>query len=161
MRITVSNVFLTLFAAVASYAADRASKLYILDRLELQSGDVVEVIPGILKWVMSWNYGINFGLFASDGIASKMILSGLAVAVSIALLIWSARHPKDGIFALAVGLVIGGAIGNAYDRQVYGAVADFLNVTCCGLVNPFAFNVADITIFLGVILLLLRPAEDG
>ena len=160
MRFSVFNLLVSVGVAVLSYAADRASKLYILDTLGMKEGEYREVIPGILTWVMSWNYGINFGLFASDGIWPKMILSGLAVVVSIGLLIWAIRHPKDGLFAIAIGLIVGGAIGNAYDRQVYGAVADFLNVTCCGINNPFAFNIADVTIFLGVIILLLQPSDE-
>ena len=52
---------------------------------------------------------------------------------------------------ISVGLLIGGALGNVVDRLIYGAVADFLNVTCCGLNNPYAFNVADISVFLGAL----------
>jgi signal peptidase II len=48
-----------------------------------------------------------------------------------------------------VGMIVGGALGNALDRVVYGAVADFLNMSCCGIQNPFTFNVADIFIFAG------------
>ena len=52
---------------------------------------------------------------------------------------------------LSGGLLVGGAIGNAVDRVLYGAVADFLNMSCCGIRNPYAFNVADISIFIGAI----------
>ena len=55
------------------------------------------------------------------------------------------------IALISAGLVIGGAVGNAIDRLIYGGVADFLNVTCCGIRNPFSFNVADIAIFLGLL----------
>ena len=161
MRISGFNIVIVLIVAALSWGVDRASKLYILETLALEPGDAVGMIPGILTFVMTWNYGINFGIFASGGDLSKTILSLLALVVSIALFIWAARHPRDGIFAVAIGLVVGGALGNGYDRMVYGAVADFLNVTCCGINNPFAFNIADVTIFVGVAILLLRPSGEG
>ena len=161
MGISAFNIATTLAVSAATWGIDRISKLYVLDVLALRPGDAVEAVPGILTFVMTWNYGINFGILASEGTLSKMALSLLAVVVSIVLLIWAARHPRDGIFAFALGLVVGGALGNGYDRQVYGAVADFLNVTCCGIDNPFAFNIADVTIFIGVAILLLRPSGEG
>ena len=56
-----------------------------------------------------------------------------------------------GIVHIAAGIMIGGALGNVVDRLIYGAVADFLNMSCCGIDNPFAFNVADVAIFLGAV----------
>jgi signal peptidase II len=161
MAISAFNLTTALAVAALSWGVDRFSKLYILDTLSMSPGDALTVIPGILTFVMTWNYGINFGILASEGGLMKMALSALAVIVSIVLLVWAARHPRDGIFAVAVGLIVGGALGNGYDRQVYGAVADFLNVTCCGIRNPFAFNIADVTIFLGVAILLLRPSAEA
>lgn len=161
MSISRYNILIVLIVAALSWGIDRASKLYVLDTLALVPGDAVTMIPGILTFVMAWNYGINFGIMASDGDLLRTGLTLLAVGVSLALFVWAARHPKDGIFAMAVGLVIGGALGNGYDRYAYGAVADFLNVTCCGIDNPFAFNIADVTIFIGVAILLLRPSGEG
>ncbi len=161
MGISAFNIVTVLIVSAVSWGLDRFSKLHILETLALRPGDAVEMIPGILTFVMTWNYGINFGILASDGGLLRMALSILAVIVSIVLFVWAARHPRDGIFAFAIGLIIGGALGNGYDRQLYGAVADFLNVTCCGINNPFAFNIADVTIFLGVAILLLRPSDEG
>ena len=62
-------------------------------------------------------------------------------------------------FSVGAGLVVGGAIGNVIDRVLYGAVADFLNMSCCGIVNPFVFNVADIAIFAGAGVLILLSGE--
>ncbi len=160
MAVSVSNLSVATIVAAISWLIDRVSKLHVLETLQMQPGDVIDVIPGILKYTFSWNYGINFGLFASDGTGPKLFLSALALAVSIALMVWAARHPKAFVFSAALGLVVGGALGNAYDRMTYGAVADFLNVTCCGINNPFAFNVADITIFAGVFILLFLPTEE-
>ena len=161
MAISAFNLTTALVVAGFSFGVDRWSKLHVLETLAMRPGDALEMIPGILTFVMTWNYGINFGILASQGGLMKTVLSLLAVVVSLVLLVWAARHPRDTIFAIAIGLIVGGALGNGYDRQVYGAVADFLNVTCCGINNPFAFNIADVTIFLGVVILLLRPsAED-
>jgi signal peptidase II len=84
----------------------------------------------------------------------KWILIALAVAISLGLLWWS-RGKTGWLEPLAIGVIVGGALGNAYDRVIYGAVADFLNMSCCGIRNPFAFNVADIMIFVGAIFLIL------
>lgn len=160
MTLSRFNILTALVVALLSWGIDRASKLYVLETLALQPGDAVTMVPGILTFVMAWNYGINFGILASDGTLLRTLLTLLALVVSAVLLVWAARHPRDGIFATAIGLIVGGALGNGYDRHVYGAVADFLNVTCCGIDNPFAFNIADVTIFLGVAILLLRPTGE-
>ena len=62
---------------------------------------------------------------------------------------------------LSLSLILGGALGNVVDRLVYGAVADFLNMSCCGIENPYAFNVADIAIFAGAIGLILFTGKTG
>ena len=66
-----------------------------------------------------------------------------------------------GIVQISAGLVVGGAIGNLIDRILYGAVADFLNMSCCGFENPYSFNVADISIFLGAVGLILMTNDTG
>ena len=62
---------------------------------------------------------------------------------------------------VGAGLLVGGALGNVIDRLRFGAVADFLNMSCCGIRNPFAFNIADVAIFAGVALLVLYSARSG
>lgn len=148
---------------LAVFAADQASKWWVMEHLDLRRLGVLEVAPPWITFVMAWNQGVNFGLLASDAAWSQWLLAALAVAVSIGALIWAGRRKHDRLFALGAGLLAGGALGNAVDRMVYGAVADFLNVTCCGVNNPFAFNVADIAIFLGAGLVAWRsgvPASD-
>ena len=76
------------------------------------------------------------------------------------------RDRPRRIVQISAGLVIGGAIGNVIDRLVYGAVADFLNMSCCGFENPYSFNVADISIFVGALGLILltndvQPQSDS
>jgi len=80
--------------------------------------------------------------------------------ISLAVLWWGRRF--TGWFGiLLVGLIVGGAWGNTVDRLQYGAVADFLNVTCCGLRNPYAFNVADVAIFAGAVGLILFTGQKN
>ena len=106
---------------------------------------------------MAWNQGINFGLF-DFGAAGRWILVVLALAICFGLLAWVRRGGWRQ--ALGAGMIVGGALGNVWDRLRWGAVADFINMSCCGIANPFAFNVADAAIFAGAAVLLLwsRPA---
>ena len=82
------------------------------------------------------------------------MLIALALVIVAALLIWQRRAP-GWMAPIATGLVVGGALGNVWDRVIFGAVADFLNVSCCGINNPFAFNLADTFIFIGVVGLII------
>ena len=136
------------------FVLDQISKLAIVSWLDLKTLGRIEVWPPYLNLHMAWNRGVNFGLFANDTDIMRWVLTAIAVLVSLWLLNWSRRmtHWSGPVFA---GLVIGGALGNAVDRVVYGAVADFLNMSCCGLNNPYAFNIADIAIFLGAFGLVL------
>lgn len=149
------------FTAAAVFAADQASKWWVVEKLGLKTLGHIEVAPPWISFVMAWNQGINFGLLASDARWSKLALAGLAAVVAVGVLIWAERRRGDRLFALGAGLLAGGALGNALDRMVYGAVADFLNVACCGLNNPFAFNIADIAIFLGALLVAWRSGSPA
>ena len=70
-------------------------------------------------------------------------------------LVFWVRNKTGWLVPLCVGAIIGGALGNVLDRVVYGAVADFLNMSCCGFTNPYAFNIADVAIFAGAIVLII------
>lgn len=137
-----------LVAAVVVLVVDQISKWLVVEALDLRHHLVIEVWPPYLDFVMAWNRGINFGLGASGGETMRWALIGIAVAASMALAWWTRRR-GDRLMALAGGVVAGGALGNALDRVQYGAVADFLNMSCCGIDNPYAFNVADVAIFAG------------
>ncbi|MDD2869360.1 signal peptidase II [Neomegalonema sp.] len=145
--------------ALAVFALDQASKWWVFERLDLRTLGVIEVLPPWLSFHLAWNPGINFGLFASDAPWTKWLLACLAGLVSLGVLVWAGRRAGDGLFALGAGLLAGGALGNALDRMLHGAVADFLNVSCCGIRNPFAFNVADVTIFFGALLVAWRSGS--
>ncbi len=143
-------------AAIATMIVvlDQLSKLAVVHWLDLKSRIVIEIWPGLLNFHMAWNRGVNFGLLSNNTEIMRWTLVALALGVSIWLLMWSRRF-SFWPGKLLSGLVVGGALGNGFDRVIYGAVADFLNVTCCGLINPFAFNIADGAIFVGAIGLVL------
>ena len=79
----------------------------------------------------------------------RWVLIALALAIATWVVIWVRREASGPWAQAAAGLLVGGAVGNVIDRVAYGAVADFLNMSCCGIDNPFAFNVADVAIFAG------------
>jgi signal peptidase II len=152
---------LVLLVALMVFAVDQALKWWIVVGLDLINRGVIEVWPPYLTLRMAWNRGINFGLLSGE---ADWVRWGLvAVALAITLWVWTwVRKPGQGRLArLSAGLLIGGALGNVVDRIVWGAVADFLNMSCCGIENPYAFNLADIAIFAGAIGLVLFAAEPG
>jgi len=115
----------------------------------------IDVLPPLLNFRYGENTGINFGLFGDGGEASRWILVVFSLAVCVAVAIWVRRSHPSAIMQASAGLVIGGALGNVVDRLLYGYVLDFLNMSCCGINNPFVFNVADIFIFAGAAGLIL------
>ena len=139
---------LGLVVAGAVIVVDQLSKLAILALLD----HAVAVTP-FLNLVVVWNRGVSFGMFASAGALMPWLLSGLALAVVVALGFWLRRveHPLAGA---ALGLIIGGALGNVIDRVRFGAVVDFLDFHALGYHWP-AFNVADSAICVGAALLLV------
>jgi signal peptidase II len=136
---------------LTAFALDQASKLVVVHYLDLATAHVIPVVPPYLVFKMAWNEGANFGLLKGG---NRWPLVALSLAVSLTMLLWAPRT-RGRVAPFAAGLVIGGALGNALDRILYGAVADFLNMSCCGFENPYAFNVADVSIFLGAALLLI------
>lgn len=144
--------------AVVVFALDQLLKAWVLYGLDLLNRGSLEVLPPLLQFHMAWNRGVNFGLFA--GADMRWALIGIAVAISVGVFVWVLRDGSGRLAQISAGLLIGGALGNAFDRVVYGAVADFLNVSCCGIENPYAFNVADIAVFLGAVGLVLFTGES-
>ncbi|HMS96945.1 MAG TPA: signal peptidase II [Tabrizicola sp.] len=141
--------------AAVAFGLDQLSKYGVLYGLDLLRLGELDVLPPYLVFRMQWNYGINFGLLSGQSDLTRWLLIVLALAIS-AWVIWWMRREKGNYKALiAGGLLLGGALGNVIDRFVFGAVADFLNMSCCGIENPFAFNVADVAIFAGAFGLVL------
>ncbi|WP_281825934.1 signal peptidase II [Jannaschia rubra] len=147
-------------AAILAFAVDQLSKLILVQWMDLATAGPFPVLPPYLVFTMGWNEGINFGLLSQSHDLTRWIFVALAVVVSAALLRWSRRFRRP-IAQVGAGLVVGGALANALDRVIYGAVADYLNMSCCGIVNPYVFNLADVFIFAGAIALVLWADEPG
>ncbi|SFB01389.1 signal peptidase II [Poseidonocella pacifica] len=140
-------------AALIVFLLDQATKFLVVQWLDLRLRGGIDVLPPWLNFRMAWNTGINFGLFSGQG--ARWILIAVAFAIVIAVLIWMRRERPGKWAEISAGVLVGGALGNVVDRLAYGAVADFINMSCCGIENPFAFNVADVAIFAGAIGLVL------
>ena len=146
--------------AAATFLLDQATKFAVVRGLDLFHRGEIDVVAPYLTFRMAWNRGVNFGLFADDAAFMRWVLIAIALGVSGWVWLWTARETAGKGDAarwhlVATGLLVGGALGNVVDRILYGAVADFLNMSCCGIENPYAFNVADVTIFAGAIGLIL------
>ncbi len=148
------------WSGFAVFLLDQLSKYYVVHMLRLDEPGVspIDVWSPFLEFRMAWNRGVNFGLFADFDM--RWVLVGVAFVISAAVLYWL-RKPRGSKWVyIAGGVLIGGALGNVVDRIFYGAVADFLNMSCCGINNPYAFNIADVAIFIGAIGIAFL-ADDG
>ena len=137
--------------AIVIFVLDQVTKLAIVQGMNLVERGVIEVLPPFLTFRMAWNTGINFGLFSDGADFMRWVLIAVALVISAWVWVWIRRENPGRWAQISAGLLVGGALGNVIDRIVYGAVADFLNMSCCGIENPYAFNVADISIFAGAI----------
>jgi signal peptidase II len=146
--------------AVIVFVIDQALKIIVVWWLNLAERGEIDVIPALLNFRMAWNRGVNFGLFSGDADALRWGLIAVALAISAWVWLWVRRDAPAPRTQVLAGLLIGGALGNVVDRVLYGAVADFLNMSCCGIENPFAFNVADICIFVGAFGLVIFAGKD-
>ena len=142
------------------FLLDQASKYLVVHVLDLRRLGAMEVWPPYLNLRMAWNTGINFGLLADHGALARWVLIAVALAISAAVLWWVHAERAGRWQQVAAGVLVGGALGNVIDRLVYGAVADFLNMSCCGIDNPFAFNLADVAIFAGALGLVVLPVGE-
>ena len=153
---------LGLTAAAITSVLDQASKLWLLKVFGLADRGVVEVMP-FVELVLTWNTGISYGWFQQEGPLGQGALLALKVVAVALLWIWLAKA-SSRLSAVALGLIIGGAIGNGIDRLVYGAVADFALLylqTATWRFNWYVFNLADVAIVAGVIGLLYESLVGG
>ena len=141
------------------FLIDQATKWYVVHWLDLWNRLSIDVLPPFVNFRMAWNRGVNFGLGADYDM--RWVLVGLALAISGIVIYWIRRDGQSRLSFIAAGVLVGGALGNVVDRVLYGAVADFLNMSCCGLRNPYSFNVADIAVFVGAIGLVLFTGDGG
>ena len=140
-----------LAALVAALALDQAFKLWMLFSFDIAARGAVAVCP-YLDLVLVWNTGISYGLFPQDSEAGRWALIAIKLLASVLFGFWLFRAETKAT-ALGLGLVIAGALGNAIDRLLWGAVADFFSFHI-GTLRWYVFNVADAAIVVGVGLLL-------
>lgn len=144
--------------AVLVFALDQAVKYWVVQVMDLKSRLFVPVADPYLNLVMAWNRGINFGWLAGDADLTRWVLIAVALLIT-GWVVWWMSQGHSRLACVSAGLLVGGALGNVVDRLIYGAVADFLNMSCCGFQNPYAFNIADISIFIGAFGLILFTGE--
>jgi signal peptidase II len=146
---------LVILSALFWFLLDQLSKLAVLQGAGLLERGVIEVAPPFLVFRLGYNTGINFGLLAGGPEVTRWVLIGIALAISAWLLWWARSGLTRPMALISAGAVVGGALANALDRLLVGAVIDFLNMSCCGIDNPFVFNIADIGIVGGALGLLI------
>jgi signal peptidase II len=142
---------LGLLAVIVTCALDQVSKLWLLFGFDLGHRGAVRLSP-FLDLALTWNTGISYGWFQQEGPLGQWVLLGLKLIAVALLWIWLARA-RSGLVALSLGLIMGGAIGNAVDRLAYGAVADFVFFhveTATWRFAWYVFNLADVAIVAGV-----------
>ena len=142
-------------AAVVALALDQASKLWLLFAFDLAHRGRVKVTP-FFDLELTWNTGISYGWFQSDSPSVQVALMVIKAVAVVVLAVWMARS-RTLVATVALGLIIGGAIGNAIDRFAYGAVVDFALFHVQIGAKPFywyVFNLADVAIVAGVAALL-------
>jgi len=129
------------------FGLDQLSKFWILKIVNLDERPPIQITP-FADLAMAWNEGVSYGLLTTN---AQMVLVFMSLVITAVLWIWLARaaHPLS---AAALGLIIGGALGNALDRVLHGAVADFVHLHW-GSWSWYIFNIADVAIVAGVVLL--------
>ncbi len=138
--------------ALVALVIDQASKLWLLNVYDIASRQPVAVTP-FLEIVLAWNRGISYSLLTTDSASGPWILLVVTLLATLLLALWLSRTDQTAT-AAALGLLIGGALGNAYDRFAYGAVVDFVHFHV-GRFSWYIFNGADVAICVGVAVLLL------
>ena len=142
---------LGLVIALSALVVDRISKWWIMDVLELPKIQMVQIMPLFnLQWVE--NRGVSFGMLSADGDVGRWAFVIVTSLIVFGLGIWL-KSVQTRLLGIAIGLVIGGAVGNIYDRITFGYVADFLQFYV-GDWSFAVFNVADSCITVGAALLI-------
>ncbi|MCP3472895.1 signal peptidase II [Bradyrhizobium sp. CCGUVB1N3] len=144
-----------ILSAVVSLVLDQASKLWLLNVFDLNRRGGLR-LTSFFDLMPAWNKGISYGWLQTEGAAGQIALMAVKAAAVVLLAVWMTRA-QTRLATVALGLIIGGAIGNAIDRLAYGAVFDFalFHVEIAGnTYNWYVFNLADVAIVAGVAALL-------
>lgn len=139
---------LGLATAVAAFMLDQGHKYWMLSVYRIQDKGRVTVTP-FMDLVHTINPGISYGLLAQDGHGGQWALAMFALAAALGLMVWLAHGATNRIMAISIGLIVGGALGNALDRLHLGGVADFFSLHAFGF-YWYVFNIADVAIVAGV-----------
>jgi signal peptidase II len=139
--------------ALAVLLADQASKYWILNMLRLPDVGGIDVWP-FFRLTFVGNVGVSMGLLPAGSDVARWLLTAVTAGIALAVALWL-RREKNAIDVAALGLVLGGAVGNIIDRARFGYVVDFLHFFW-GQYSFWVFNLADAAITLGVMLLLAR-----
>jgi signal peptidase II len=145
---------LGLIIAFTVFVVDQLAKWIVTYPLQLPQRQEIEVLPIFdLRWVE--NYGVSMGFLTADGDVGRWLLVGLTTVIALAVIAWLWRERRRDD-AIALSLVLGGALGNILDRIRFGHVVDFADLHF-GDIHPFlVFNVGDAAITIGVLLLVVR-----
>jgi signal peptidase II len=145
---------LGLAMAALSFGFDQSIKWYLLNIVNMQELRQITLSP-FFDLVMAWNHGVSYGLLTTH---TQGLLVGISLLISLVLWMWLCRTPRP-LTAAALGLVIGGALANALDRMMHGAVADFFLLHWQEW-DWYVFNPADMAIVAGVGLLLYESVVE-
>ncbi len=147
----IKKIVISIIILVLLFLLDRISKILILNILE-QTGKVDIYINSFLNFYLVWNKGIGFGLLSSDQGYFYNIVTGLIMSINFVIIYLLFKEKGFKYYSLII--ILGGSIGNLFDRIYYRAVPDFIDLNYNGY-HWFIFNVADIFITIGIILLIL------
>jgi signal peptidase II len=149
---------LGLSLAVLAFLADQSFKWWMLHELDIAASQPIAVTP-FFSLVLAWNRGVSYGWFAQNDGLGQLILIVLSLLAAAGLWVWLTRTLSP-LTAASLGLIIGGALGNALDRILHGAVADFFLFHAFGF-SWYIFNIADIAIVAGVGLLIYESFAEN
>ena len=153
MTALTRNRLIGLVLAVLLFAADQASKSYVLDVMQLQFGRPVYLLP-FLNFTLTYNYGVSMGMLTAQTDTMRWALVAVTALIAVVVTIWMLRERKL-VDILPLTLILGGALGNIKDRYELGYVVDFVDVHLAGW-HFYIFNLADAAITVGVLIILAR-----
>ena len=144
-------IFIVFFLILLTFGIDRLSKIYVINLIESNQKELI--VNDFLNLTLNWNRGIGFGLLSFDASMVYHAISALILLIIIYLIYIMVKSDDTG--KIIISLIIGGALGNFYDRLNYFAVPDFIDFHINNF-HWFTFNIADIFISIGIIFILLR-----